>query len=203
MLLVLVFILFMIKNIITGAIKDIKVNSSTKSTDVTQGTSGPFGPLSSFNTNSQTTGPVKESSVIEETSSRCSQAVVNSVLVKNSKQFDASVGMYGKIQGGIYGVLRCVKGSISESFSDPVLVGVFPLLAGKDLSNGIMKVPTAPLYTGSCSGSLPTCYQIYNIPPGTYSVLVDRGQGWYCDSGVCKVEVDSGMVTTFDMITDK
>jgi hypothetical protein len=181
MLIVVVFVLFLVKNIFGGIVSEFKKVRTAPAAQTTTTTT---------QTSAQTD------------SSRCPQVIVNAVLVKNSKQYDTSVGMYGKLQGGIYGILRCINGSISEAYSDPVMVGVFPLLAGKDLSNGVMKQPTAPLYMGNCTGALPTCYSIQNIPPGTYSVLVDRGQGWYCDSGVCKVDIDSAMTTTFDMITD-
>lgn len=182
MLIVVVFVLFLVKNIFGGIVSEFKKVKPAPT--------------------AQTTTTTATQTSTQTNSSRCPQAIVNAVLVKNSKQYDPNVGMYGKLQGGIYGILRCVNGSISESYSDPVLVGVFPLLAGKDLSNGVMKNPTAPLYMGNCAGALPTCYSIQNIPPGAYSVLVDRGQGWYCDSGVCRVDIDSAMTTTFDMITD-
>ncbi len=191
MLIVVVFVFVVIKSIFSGVIKDLKGGLSQSS-----------GQTLNQALNSPQQGATSVPAATNTTEGRCSNAVINGLLVKNSKRYDSTVGMNGKLQGGIYGILRCINNSISQSYSDPVLVGVFPLLSGKDLNGGVYKNPQAPLMVTNCTGALPICYTM-SVPPGTYSVLVDRGQGWYCDSGVCKVDVDSAMTTTFDMITDK
>lgn len=133
---------------------------------------------------------------------RCPNSVLNSLAARNV-QYESENGST-TLEGMIYGLVRCNGSAIAQTYPDPLVVGLFPALSRPDFSGNYKKLTTPALQTTLCnSGTSDTCYRFDDITPGDYTVLVDRGSGWYCDSGTCRVSIQSGSTTVFDMVTDR
>lgn len=194
----LVFLLFIIQGIFVSVGKGVKSLNlgNFKLGGINMADSAQYNPVNGSGASGGATTPTAPVSVPEVA---CSAAVTSGYLVKSGSVADISLPTdFGAIEGMVYTPLLCRNGRVTTATTANVVVGIFPALSSRDLVNK-RYVGSAPIATTLCSGNQNPCYRFVGVNPGNYSVLVDSGNGWFCDRGTCRVTVGGGFRQIFDV----